>query len=366
MGSPEVMKQANFSCKKLPCIAAIREFAKEEKQIFLYDDLSAAGSLKTRMKSFLKWLEPKKVPALIPADEETEFLFLKDHAATPGNANAIYFGSDEAARDEIYSLAVEMSTSTKKLRWVHATNSEFGESLANMVGVKPAGFPEFVLWQFGKEEDDDRIYKLSKQEGNSGFPTEDLGESVRSLIENWKAGKVGLMVAEKDPVLAVTTKSFEQVVLDSSKDVLVEFYAPWCGHCKQLAPEYKEVARHYEKDPSVAIVKIDATQHSHKSAKVSSYPTLLVYLASDKQKPITLAFESGRDKQSIIDTLEKHRRGEAAVDAAGTGTCAAGDPSCKPEPEAATEPDTEAAAAAAAKGAGSAEEDDDDEDFKEF
>lgn len=45
------------------------------------------------------------------------------------------------------------------------------------------------------------------------------------------------------PVKVVVGKSFDQIVLDDSKDVLVEFYAPWCGHCKSLEPKYDELAK---------------------------------------------------------------------------------------------------------------------------
>ena len=40
----------------------------------------------------------------------------------------------------------------------------------------------------------------------------------------------------------VVGETFNQIVNDPTKDVLIEFYAPWCGHCKSLAPKYEELA----------------------------------------------------------------------------------------------------------------------------
>lgn len=41
----------------------------------------------------------------------------------------------------------------------------------------------------------------------------------------------------------VVAKTFDEIVNDPTKDVLIEFYAPWCGHCKALAPKYDELAK---------------------------------------------------------------------------------------------------------------------------
>lgn len=49
--------------------------------------------------------------------------------------------------------------------------------------------------------------------------------------------------SNSEPVKVAVAKNFDEVVVNNDKDTLVEFYAPWCGHCKKLAPAYDEVAQ---------------------------------------------------------------------------------------------------------------------------
>ncbi|NXD25526.1 PDIA3 isomerase, partial [Spelaeornis formosus] len=65
--------------------------------------------------------------------------------------------------------------------------------------------------------------------------------------------------SNEGPVKVVVAENFDDIVNEEDKDVLIEFYAPWCGHCKNLEPKYKELGEKLSKDPNIVIAKMDAT-----------------------------------------------------------------------------------------------------------
>ena len=85
---------------------------------------------------------------------------------------------------------------------------------------------------------------------------------------------------EKDEcIYALTEKNFDQALEDFPL-LLVEFYAPWCGHCKALGPEYVKAAQVLkEKDSEIKLAKVDGTTEEEliKKNMITGYPTLFFY-----------------------------------------------------------------------------------------
>lgn len=106
-------------------------------------------------------------------------------------------------------------------------------------------------------------------------------------------------VADPDTVV-LTDSNFDRFI-ESEKAVLVEFYAPWCGHCKNLAPEYAKAATALKKF-DIQIGKLDATEYGSVASKydVSGYPTLKVFRAG---KPTD--YNGPREAAGIIQYMKK-------------------------------------------------------------
>ncbi|CAM8970432.1 unnamed protein product [Rhodiola kirilowii] len=106
-------------------------------------------------------------------------------------------------------------------------------------------------------------------------------------------------------VKIVVGDNFDEIVLDESKDVLLELYAPWCGHCQSLEPTYKKLAKHLRGVDSIIIAKMDGTTNEHPRAKSDGFPTILFFPAGNKSfDPIT--FEGERTVVEFYKFLKKN------------------------------------------------------------
>ena len=114
------------------------------------------------------------------------------------------------------------------------------------------------------------------------------------------------MSAPVRPYVAdLTNATVDAFASDTRYDVLIEFYAVWCGHCKQFAPFYFEVGAHFAADESVRVGRIDVDLHRDVAARynVSGLPSLQLFPKGYKTRG--LHFKGAERKPSQIISFVK-------------------------------------------------------------
>ena len=90
------------------------------------------------------------------------------------------------------------------------------------------------------------------------------------------------------------------VTCRQKKFAFVEFYAPWCGHCKSLEPIWEELGEIFKDSEDIIIAKIDATVNQIDSVRIPGYPSLLLFQGAMINTP----FKGERTLDGILDFLK--------------------------------------------------------------
>lgn len=203
---------------------------------------------------------------------------------------------DKAVNDVVAEVAAEnRGNSGIAFTWINSV--ELG-SFAEHVGCADKK-PAIAIYEFKSD---------TKYVFDEDFDKNNLSAWVERVL----AGEVGATtksepVPEKndEPVKVVVGNSWEDIVEDTGKDVLIEQYAPWCGHCKKLAPILDDLASKLSGVKTLTIAKMDATKNdAPKDYKAQGYPTLHFFPAGDVQKGVS--YDGGRTLEDFVKYLKEN------------------------------------------------------------
>ena len=110
------------------------------------------------------------------------------------------------------------------------------------------------------------------------------------------------------PVTIVVGSTFDTYVAgpNNAEDVLVEFYAPWCGHCKRLAPVWEQLGVAFKDIPTVRIAKMDATANEHEAVDLSGFPTIMLWPSGADPLKGGIVYEGVRELQGFLEFIEEY------------------------------------------------------------
>jgi len=104
-------------------------------------------------------------------------------------------------------------------------------------------------------------------------------------------------------VRVLVGKDHNEVVNQPDKHVFVEYYAPWCGHCKHLAPIWEELAAAYDSHDNILIAKMDSTENEVDTVDIRGFPTLIFYPAGANKK--SEVYDGDRELEALKNFIEK-------------------------------------------------------------
>ncbi|CAI9778418.1 unnamed protein product [Fraxinus pennsylvanica] len=272
---------------KRPALVLLK---KEAEKVTHYDGQFTKSSI-------AKFVFANKLPLVTTFTRESASLIFE----SPIKKQLLLFTTSKDS-DKVFPTFQEAAKLFKgKLIFVHVEmdNEDVGKPVADYFGVP--GDASKVLGYTGN--DDPKKYV---------FDGEVTFEKIKAFGEDFLEDKLKPFY-KSDPipesndgdVKTVVGNNFDEIVLDESKDVLLEIYAPWCGHCQALEPTYNKLAKHLRGVESLVIAKMDGTTNEHPRAKADGFPTILFFPARNKSfDPITV--DADRTVVAFYKFLKKH------------------------------------------------------------
>lgn len=223
---------------------------------------------------------------------------------------AYLFVADEESKTKLSAEIRPIAQKFKgKINFATIDAAAFGAHAGNL-NLEVGKWPAFAIQETHK---------------NVKFPYDQDAEitekAISKFVQDYSEGKIAASIKsepipekQEGPVYVVVANNYKDLVIDSDKDVLLEFYAPWCGHCKNLAPKYEELAKLYFDNPEyaskVVVAKVDATTNDVPD-EIQGFPTIKLFVAGKKDSPIE--YQGSRTVEDLANFIRDN--GSHKVDA---------------------------------------------------
>jgi len=238
-----------------------------------FDDGKAVLTEGITEEEVAKFVSAESLPLVVDFNHETaQKIFsgeIKSHFLLFSSAKA------DDHEDKLTIMREQAKKNKGKMLFVTInTDEEDHKRILEFFGIVDSELPTFRAIRLGEEmakfkPEDDSVTAENVEKFVTDFQEGKLKQHLMSeeIPEDW----------DKEPVKVLVGKNFHDVAMDVNKDVLVEFYAPWCGHCKQLVPIWDKLAEKYADSESIVIAKMDSTANELEEVKVQGFPTIKLF-----------------------------------------------------------------------------------------
>nr|VDD57396.1 unnamed protein product [Brassica oleracea] len=286
--SPDIAKLFEIETEvKRPALVLLK---KEEEKLARFDGNFTKAALS-------EFVSANKVPLVINFTREGASLIFENSVKN----QLILFATANESEKHLTTLREVAKSFKGKFVFVYVQmdNEDYGEAVSGFFGV--TGTAPKVLVYTGNE--DMRKFILDG---------ELTVNNIKTLAEDFLADKLKPFY-KSDPVpetndgdvKIIVGNNFDEIVLDESKDVLLEIYAPWCGYCQSFEPIYNKLGKYLKGIDSLVVAKMDGTTNEHPRAKADGFPTILFFPGGNKSfDPITVDVD--RTVVELYKFLKKH------------------------------------------------------------
>ena len=267
VGDSAALREAYGVAADAEALVTVNTFEKQENKIVYSGDLADKAAVSAFILSNVMPLviafKPETVSKIFQGAVKQHYLLFVDPAA-------------DETKDIMITFRDLAGTAGGKLLFVSVDPAQ--DKVLEYFGVKKADMPAAAIVNMENEPMKKFIYDKAAYGPLAA-------ESMKSFLNQYLNGALKTTLkSEPEPVQDLTSgvkvlvgNSFESMVLNGPEDfTLIEFYAPWCGHCKALAPIWEELGQSFKSSPHVGIMKMDYTLNEVDFAgvKVKGFPTV--------------------------------------------------------------------------------------------
>jgi len=281
--------------------AIAAEYGVEGEAVVLlkdFDDGKAVLSEGITEESVGVFISSESLPLVVDFNHETAQKIFSGEI----KSHLLVFSSAKAdSHADTLAMLKEIATENKgKMLFVTInTDEEDHKRILEFFGITDSELPTFRAIKLGEDmakfkPEDDSLATANVKSFVADFLDGKLKQHLMSeeIPEDWDATGVKVLVG----------KNFHDVAMNAEKDVLVEFYAPWCGHCKQLTPIWDKLGETYKDHPTIVIAKMDSTANELEEVKVQGFPTIKLFKKGTNE---SVDYNGDRTEEGFTKFLEE-------------------------------------------------------------